>query len=103
MTTNPTDTREAIKAAFGELRRRGYFCRSNFWCCQTCALAAVPEGRGEQYVFYHRQDARDLDREGACYLSWGGDGSEIAEALRGAGLAVEWDGTDAQRMWVRLA
>ncbi len=38
-----------------------------------------------------------------CYLAWGGDGEEIAAALRRAGLAVEWDGTPHQRMWVELA
>ena len=104
-TTNPApaDAREAIKAAYKDLRKRGYFCRSNFWCCQTCALAAIPEGRGDRYVFYPRQDTPDLVTAGGCYLAWGGDGEEIAAALRRAGLAVEWDGTPHQRMWVEMA
>ena len=54
-------------------------------------------------MFYHRQDTPDLASEGGCYLAWGGDGEEIAAALRRAGLAVEWDGTPHQRMWVELA
>lgn len=98
----PTDLRDAIKAAYKDLRRHGYFCRSNFWCCGTCACAAIPEDRGDKYVFYHRQDAQDIDRSGACYLGWAGDGRVIAEAMTSAGLTVEWDGSPRTRILVRL-
>lgn len=100
---SPTDPRDSIKLAYRQLRQRGYYCRSNFWCCSTCALAAIPEGRGDKYVFYHAQDAADLHRERACHLAWGGDGHEIVAALRAAGLTVEWDGAPEHRIYVSLA
>lgn len=31
-----------LNQAFKELRKLGYFARQNFWCCQSCAWAAVP-------------------------------------------------------------
>jgi ferredoxin len=96
----PIDVRQAIKAAYRALRKRGYFCRSCFWCCSSCAVAAIPEGRGDKFVFYHRQDAGDIDECGGCYLGWAGDGAEIAAAMRQAGLAVEWDGDQHARIWV---
>ena len=48
-------------------------------CCSTCAWAEVPGGRAAKVVFYHRQDAADLRREGGCYLAWSGDGEFICE------------------------
>lgn len=98
----PTDLRDAIKTAYKDLRCQGYFCRSNFWCCGTCACAAIPEDWSEKYVFYHRQDAQDIDRSGSCYLGWAGDGRAIADAMTRAGLTVEWDGTPRTRILVRL-
>lgn len=106
MSTRPaplTDPRDLIKAAYRQLRQRGYYCRSNFWCCSTCALAAIPVGRGNKFVFYHAQDAADLRRERGCHLAWAGDGNEIATALRAAGLTVEWDGTPEHRIYISLA
>lgn len=106
VTTNPAtdrqplDLRDAIKAAYRELRRQGYFCRSNFWCCSTCACAAIPDGRAGKYVFYHRQDAQDIDRLGRCYLAWAGDGREIVAALTRAGLKAQWDGRAETRILV---
>ncbi len=94
------DTAEAIKTAYRELRRAGYFCRSAFTCCSTCAWAEVPGGRAAKVVFYHRQDAADLRREGGCYLAWSGDGEFICAALRRAGLHVTWDGEASTRIFV---
>jgi hypothetical protein len=106
MKSNPrpaaTDLRAAIKAAYKDLRAKGYFCRSNFWCCSTCALAAIPEGRGDKFVFYHRQDDRDIDKSGSCMLAWAGDGDEIASAMERAGLKVEWNGSERTRILVAI-
>lgn len=96
----PTDLRSAIKTAYKDLRRLGYFCRSNFWCCQTCGCAAIPEGRAAKYVFYHRQDDRGIDLTARCYLSWAGDGREIVGAMVRAGLKAQWDGNPATRIFV---
>ena len=95
-----TDVPEAMKAAYRELRRAGYYCRSRFTCCSTCAWAEVPEARADKVVFYHRQDASDLRRTGGCYLAWAGDGAFICAALRRAGLHVIWDGEASTRIFV---
>lgn len=98
-----SSTRQAISQAFMALRKQGYFARANFQCCGTCAVAAVPEEKGERFAFYHAQDARDLRESGECYIGWAGDGQLIASTLRAAGLKVEWDGNPNARMWVGLA
>lgn len=98
----PADIRDAIKTAYKDLRRQGYFCRSNFWCCSTCACAAIPDERGSKYVFYHRQDAQDIDRLGRCYLAWAGDGTEIVAAMTRAGLKAQWDGRTETRILVGI-
>jgi len=101
MDTTTIDTvRDAIKTAFKALRRKGYFCRSNFTCCQSCGFAAVPEGRGDKVVFYHRQDVDDIEHEGGCFLAWAGNGHEIVAAMKATGLDVEWDGSEQKRIWV---
>ncbi len=99
----PTTAREAIADAFKSLRREGYFCRMNFWCCQTCALHAIPDAKSKKYVFFTQQDARDLDRTGSCYLAWAGEGDRIFVELAGAGLLVDWNGRRESRMRVWLS
>jgi len=55
-------------------------------------------------VFYHEQDAISLDEDGMLTaplrLCWSGNAQEIVDALRGEGLAVEWDGRDDHRIAV---
>ncbi len=96
----PDQVRDAIRTAFKSLRGRGYFCRMNFTCCMTCAWYEVPEGREGKVVFYHRQDAQHLAEDGCCMLGWSGDGQEICDALREAGLKVEWNGSADTRIQV---
>lgn len=103
MSTSPIDLRDRIKAAYKALRAKGYFCRSSFMCCGTCGWAAIPDERKDKSLFYHRQDARDIDTDGGCYLAWSGDGREIVAALIDAGLKVTWDGNPATRIWVEIA
>ena len=88
-----------IGNAFRELRKRGYFARKNFWCCQSCAWAAVPEG-AEKVVFYHGQDNDDIP-SGKIHLAWDGSGAEIKMVLENAGLYVEWNGKEDTRIVVK--
>lgn len=93
--------RAKLTKGFEALRRRGYFARHNWQCCQSCGCAALPEGT-EFYVFYHRQDAarlRDSSHPGVM-LAWGGDGEEIRKAFLEVGCAVTWDGAERTRIYV---
>jgi len=87
-----------IDIAFSKLEAAGYFTRKNFWCCQTCGVAAVPDDAAENYIFYHEQDADTLRDTGSCYLCFAGDGSFICTTLNKAGIATEWDGSDRSRI-----
>ena len=62
-----------INNAFKELRKRGYFARQNFMCCQTCGWAGVPDNKADKAVFYHAQDKEHLEKTGKLYLAWAGD------------------------------
>jgi hypothetical protein len=88
-----------VQRAYHDLRGRGYECYADLLCCQTCALSEV---RGDRYVFWHGQNSESASEEGTLDLSWGGDGRQIAEALRAEELDVEWDGDDRKRIVVRL-
>lgn len=92
-----------IKKSFVALRRKGYFARMNFWCCQSCAWADVPEGKGDKAVFYHEQDNARIDQDRGVYLAWAGNGAEIKQILEEHGLFVDWDGNEHQRLFVQLA
>ena len=81
-----------ISKAFRELRRKGYFAKQNFWCCQTCALEAIPNNT-PKYVYYHKQDIKCFKKTGKLYLKWRSDTpQEIVQAFEKQGLKVEWDG-----------
>jgi hypothetical protein len=90
-----------ITEAFKELRKLGYFARQNFWCCQSCAWAAVPDGK-DKVVFYHQQDKERLQKTGECHLAWSGDGQEICQVLNRHGITTEWDGTEHKRILMRV-
>ena len=105
---------EKITKAFKALRKKGWFARKNFWCCQTCGCAAVPHEYFNKFVFYHNQDAEALKEiwgkkcrgnisDGGLYLTHGegGNGKEICNALVNAGLTVEWDESNDTRILVK--
>lgn len=97
--------KDKINTAFRRLRAAGYFARQSFMCCQSCAGSAIPEDREDAYVYYHKQDTDALyvsdDRyEGGTYLAWAGDGAQIVDICRAAGLDVEWDGSVDTRIWI---
>ena len=96
---------EKLNAAFRMLRKRGYFARQNFWCCQTCAWYAIGEDHPDQVgraVFYHHQDTEQLNKTGGTMLAWAGDGHEIVKVCTEAGLATKWDGDENTRIWIGL-
>ncbi len=98
----PVDAGDYVKIerAFEELRAFGYFAKQNFQCCQSCGCAAVPEEFAERYVFYHYQDAEDLERDGSCYLAWAGDFGLIERILHRNGIYTEHDGEPGTRIYI---
>ena len=93
--------RTNLTKAFAELRKKGYFAKQNFMCCQSCAWAELSEKEAEKVVFYHNQDYRDLKRGDDLYLAWAGNGNYIAETLIKFGMHIDWDGTPNTRIVVR--
>jgi hypothetical protein len=94
----PETDRGKVKAAFADLRKRGYACRMNFMCCGNCANTGMHELYPDKnHVYWHRQND-DAFYEGnltsTLYLHWSGDGYEIAAVLRDWGLVVEWNGSE---------
>jgi hypothetical protein len=92
--------RRKLTQAFKALRRDGYFAEQNWWCCQTCGLAAVPADQRDRLVFYHTQDAYFLRESGEVCLCWSGDGHHIKQRLEQAGLFVQWNGEEGDRLCV---
>lgn len=91
-----------LNKAFRELRKNGYFARQNFWCCQTCAWADIPNEKSKNVVFYHNQDNQDLKQNGECFLSWNGDGKLITKILKNNNIKVDWNGNKSQRIKIYL-
>jgi hypothetical protein len=87
-----------INKAFRELRKIGYFARQNFWCCQSCALYAIPEDKSEKYVFYHKQNGKDKWYGKPFCLSWAGNATEIINIFKNNGIEVEWNGNSDTRL-----
>jgi hypothetical protein len=92
----------SLNAGFAELRKRGYFAKQNWQCCQSCGVHAIPDDVTD-YVFYHEQDKLGMAEEDSVHLSWGGNAHEIAKVFRGHGLTVDWDGRDIVRIEVKAA
>ena len=91
-----------LTKAFKALRKKGYFARQNFWCCQSGAWSAMTDEQANKTVFYHRQDADDLRDSGTCHLAWSGNGQEIVDVLKENGVEVEWNGSDSQRILITV-
>lgn len=90
-----------LSLAFKELRNRGYFAKQNFMCCQSCGWAAIREDKADRAVFSHAQDHADYQRGDDLYLSWSGNGHEIVRVLESFGIAVDWDGSESNRIVVK--
>lgn len=50
---NYANDKERLHAAFENLNKQGIEAKENFWCCQSCAGAALENGG--PYVFWHQQ------------------------------------------------
>lgn len=102
--------KQAITAAFKDLRREGFTARQNYMCCNSCAGANMPDGKPAVYYSrqnddawfngrYPRKGTRCSDLQSKLYLHYGiedGDdrdcGIQVLRALQRHGLPVEWDG-----------
>lgn len=99
--------REKIALAFKELRKLGWFARMNFWCCQGCGCANVPEKYNNKFVFYHSQDNTSIEdgniKERGMYMTHGegGDAKEIVFFLNKHGLNATWNGNNDTRILVQ--
>ncbi len=87
-----------LTKAFKALRKAGYFARQNFWCCQTCGWADVPEEKEDKVVFYHAQDNDDRKKGQPFHVAWSGDGHEICRIFQEAGITTTWDGSGNKRI-----
>jgi len=90
----------SLTKAFNALRKKGYFARQNFLCCQSCGWAAVPEEKADKVVFFHNQDNADKKRGRPFNLAWAGDGQEICQILSENGVETEWNGDEHVRIKV---
>ncbi|WP_342315229.1 hypothetical protein [Lysobacter sp. FW306-1B-D06B] len=112
---------DRLEHAFATLESQGVVCRQNFTCCGTCGVAeigdemAATRDRGSPvhgYAFFHMQDTEHaVDGYGLC-LNYGaveeGEAAAlsvartIVDALRTAGLPVDWNGDWGKRIQVPL-
>lgn len=65
-----------IDRAFADLNAHQVVARGNFSCCGTCAdseiYAEAPEdGNWLGYVYFHAQDAENIEDTGSTYLGYG--------------------------------
>ena len=126
----PHSNYETVKRLLGDafkiLRSEGFVARQNFLCCQSCAGYALATRIGEMkeekrakvkgVVYYHNQDNTNLKERGSVYLAYGpvdtaehGEiglsgvevGNAVVKALQAVGLDYEWNGSDAERIFVK--
>lgn len=112
---------DRLDTAFAALERAGVVCRQDFSCCGTCGAGEIHDemdkvakkgNRVRGYAFYHMQDTEAAIEGHGLYLNYGavreGEaaaiaiGHEIAASLRQHGLQVDWDGTLAKRIGLKL-
>ncbi|MFF0448368.1 DUF6891 domain-containing protein [Streptomyces sp. NPDC004609] len=106
---------ERITRAFDVLEDAGITAREDFTCCLSCGTSEIgsegsPGARG--FVFFHSQGVEGAVETGSLSLYYGGfDGSEdttaaigreVAAAVAGEGLRVEWNGLPDRAVEVKL-
>lgn len=108
-----------LTKAFKEMRKEHLFARQNFQCCRSCGLAAINEekevGAGKiGYVFYHQQDAQNLNDGKNLYMAFGAlvdkdenrndravqVGVRVVQILERNGVRTNWDGSIGSRIMV---
>lgn len=92
--------KDKLNQLFKGLRKKGYFARQDFWCCQTCASNAIPDKNSKKYVYYHRQDTEMLQKTNSVYIAWSGNGRQIATFAQDLDLKVNWNGSKDQRIQI---
>jgi|688.fasta_scaffold869179_2 hypothetical protein len=90
-----------LSLAFKHLRKKGYFARMNFQCCQSCGWAAVAEQQADKAVFYHAQDHESFKEGEDLFLAWSGNAYEIIGILHRRGLICEWNGRKDSRILIK--
>lgn len=83
----------ALTSAFRALRKEGYTAKRHFWCCRSCAWAALSSEEAEKAVLIHKQSEDNVKEYGETWVQWAGNGGQIVRAFKAAGLTCEWDGT----------
>lgn len=108
--------RRLIVKAMRSLKKHGIVAKPNYWCCTTCASAALAWDTEEEGlkggVYWHAQNEDDLRQGGDLYIGFVGAGYDdaktaaigklLADALAKEGLDVMWDGSPDQKVGVRM-
>ena len=87
-----------LTRAFRALRKKGYFAKQNFLCCNSCGWFGVPNDNAKKVVFYHRQDNERKQRGEKFHVSWAGDAKEIMETFKENCVETSWAGTADKRI-----
>ncbi|MBY0312359.1 MAG: hypothetical protein K2W85_09840 [Phycisphaerales bacterium] len=120
---------DRLDASFEELNAIGIMARHDWWCCNTCGSAAMPDEYARLgglwggtpivgYVFYHRQQTESAVEGGGIFLGYGttdfvSTDEEYQErsvriahmaqkVFESHELAVTWDGTFERKLFVDL-
>ncbi|MFD7980886.1 DUF6891 domain-containing protein [Streptomyces sp. NPDC059071] len=101
---HPSSRCQRVLALWTHARHRGRTCGTS----EIGAEEGADRARG--FVFFHYQCTEGAASGGPLYLLYGGFdrspdttaavGGEVAEALRGQGLTVDWDGDPGQAIRV---
>ncbi|MFT4240797.1 MAG: hypothetical protein QM569_00825 [Acidovorax sp.] len=111
---------DRLESVFNDLNRQGIIALHNAGYTQSDGYDDVSQALAEHpapdtvagYCFYHGQDLERVLQGGGLLLSFGPldprakategprIGAKIADALRQAGFAVEWDGTFSKRIFL---
>ena len=94
--------KQNLNNAFRQLRRRGYFARQNYQCCNSCGWASMTTEESKKAVFYHRQETEDLKKTGITYLSWSGDADEIIAIFQHYGIKTQWEGSQDKKIQINI-
>ncbi|MHD0644453.1 hypothetical protein ACYPKM_02300 [Pseudomonas aeruginosa] len=96
---NFADTRKRILAAFGKLRKLGFYATINAGKSHEGALDHMGKLRSdgqlpENYLYCSQNSMKSLAEKGTTWFRWGGDGQAMVDAFQAEGLRVVWDRSD---------
>jgi hypothetical protein len=117
--------RKKVIQVFAEMRKQGFIARANFRDCNTCAGYAIAcdaekmKEKGKEIkgiMFWHNQAEASFRQDGCLFIGYGNVkiekfgtlglptnevGNILVEALKKAGVIVEWDGSPDSKILVR--